>query len=197
MTDSLFTSLRIVAFLLTSDRELHPLEKSWYTALVNTCGPSSAQRKILHEDLAGRSKVDIEALYFDVVEEKDRKDLARFLKVASRLDGKLSPEEKIFLSRIQDVSERFDSSGGVDYVSFGKSLMNRDRELRMWNEIREGALLIGQRRGLTEWAYPYGSFSFGLLLVWLVEISIAKKGPYIVLFLFFATFCFYKCATSV
>lgn len=178
MTDSLFSSIRIVALLLSSDGELHPLEKSWFSTLINTCGPNSSQRKILREDLQRKSKVDVEALYFEVTAEKDLKALANFLRVASHLDGKVSPEERIFLAKIKDASERFEQTGGIDYAAFGKSLLKRDKELRMWEELRQGAHLVGHHRGMMGWLYPYDSFHIGMLSVWLVDLFFLKRGIY-------------------
>ncbi|NUN05767.1 MAG: hypothetical protein HUU57_08390 [Bdellovibrio sp.] len=47
MTESMFASLRIVAMMLVADKVIHPLERSWFLAVVNTCGPTAVQRKTL------------------------------------------------------------------------------------------------------------------------------------------------------
>jgi hypothetical protein len=96
---SQFAVLRILLYLLSHRQgPMNRMEANWFLFQARKHHLSKEQRKILHSDLTDR--LDIE-LIFEEVHDQDLDPLMRLLDLASKVDGKVTDEEKKFLLDIQ------------------------------------------------------------------------------------------------
>ncbi|WP_277577425.1 hypothetical protein [Bdellovibrio svalbardensis] len=118
--------------MLATDNELHPKEKAWFLAIAKNYGATFRERSQLEEYLRGRPTESLEEALSDVVGEFDRRRLLNFVKMAMRQDGIVRNSEITFFYKIQ---EALGANPQNDYLQLGRSLLKRDREMRVWNEL--------------------------------------------------------------
>lgn len=131
--------------MLSMDRHFSTLERAWFSAVMNTFGCNSQQRRILKQDLTGSSVGSVEEIYRDITHEKDKAKLLNFLAVAMNVDKVASPKEKEFYQKIKDMDTRTYENPKVDYSAFGKALLERDKDIRLWQELGNTGKILTTR----------------------------------------------------
>jgi hypothetical protein len=92
--------LRLILCLLVFRKGLMTrMEANWFVYQTRKYNLSPEQREILRSDLKTQPAVDV---VFDAVQDQDLDTLQKLLSLAAKVDGKITDDEKSFLSDIHN-----------------------------------------------------------------------------------------------
>lgn len=178
MNQSLLATMKIVAQMIAIDKVIHPYERSWFLALMNTFGASRLQRRLLLEFLSGGHKEGLPDLISLITEDQDRTRLLNLLTVAIHTDKIASTSEKEFYQHVKFLLYAKYPDTSDLYKGLGRELQKRDRSIQLWKELDNLGRTLNARRGGYS-LYPYHTFDSLLLLSWIGEISFSGKMKYV------------------
>ncbi|WP_041583591.1 hypothetical protein AB1A81_12245 [Bdellovibrio bacteriovorus] len=130
MNQNHFAVLKVVALMLAEDDSIHRKERIWFSVIAGNYGATFRQRLMLNKFLHGHSTDSLWEILADV-EKEDHQRLLNFLRVAMRQDGLVKNKELSFYHRVQTGLISISS----DHISLGRSLLQRENELGMWEEL--------------------------------------------------------------
>ena len=137
---SIFSSLKVIALVVATDKELHPKEKAWFLAITRNHGANFTERAKLQDCLHGRSTESLEEILSDIHTEADRVRLLNFVRVAMRQDGIVRNAEIQFFYKIEKLLERTVQN---DQQQVARLILKHDRHTRVWREVDRFAKVWG------------------------------------------------------
>jgi hypothetical protein len=156
LNDSLFAAMRIVAHVIAADQKIDPKELNWFIWLMNTYGVDAHRRAILEQDLKHRSS--IEEIHAQITDFQDRERLINWARVAMNVDGDVDPREKDLFEKIKLLNERANRASSSEYFDLAKSILQQQKESRLWEELAEAGGMLNQPIPMWGWG-RYAAFS--------------------------------------
>lgn len=137
---SQFAVLRLMLCLLAHRKGfLSRMEANWFIHQTRKFNLSKEQRADLHADLKHRPAVD---LIFEHVQNQDLDILLRLLGLASKVDGKVTAEEKAFITDIEKMAKLRQLNPKEVYQKFVDEHMQRQAT---WAGLQEIGKTLSQR----------------------------------------------------
>ncbi len=100
---SQFAVLRLLLLLLSHRKGgLSRMEANWFVHETRKHNLSKEQRDILHADLEKHPLIDA---IFEQVQDQDLEPMFRLLGLGTKIDGKVTGEEKAFLTELQNLTK--------------------------------------------------------------------------------------------
>lgn len=180
MSPSLLATMKIVALMISIDKVIHPAERSWFLALMNTFGATRTQRRILKGYLSGNHKDEIPSLIANISDNRDKSRLLNLLTVAIHTDKFVSISEKEFYQHIKHLLYTSLPEIRDLHLKLGQELQKRDRRVQLWKELGNLGNTLNTRRGMYYWYYPYDTFDVLLIMSWLGESLFSGKMKYVI-----------------
>lgn len=180
MTPNFFAIFKVIALLLAEDKVLHPKERAWFFALACNHGATFLQRLTLNKYLHGRATEHLDDILIHI-DKEDHQRLLNFLRVGMRQDGVVTNSELTFYHRVQ---RKLQTGTSPNYISLGRSLRQRDKELELWRELEVFGKVLSQRLSGGE---VLGHFDFYSAILFGKMFTDPRSVKYL---LFFVVFLF-------
>jgi len=167
--------------MLSVDDELNEKEKTWFTRISKSYGVPEKEQIVLLEYLNGHHSESLENLVAQIDDGEDKMRLLRFVKLAAEIDGVVKNREIALFNEIKSAFERQVSSD--DYLDLGRSLLQRDQEIQMWQELDSLGKSLSKRyywSGFSTYSYQIGT---GFVIGNLFALALQYKHKRIALFL--------------